>query len=176
MFNDISFQIESFGDYSVVTRRPLEQLACTQPLATNMLTGSQDFDTIRLNGEVSGSYTGMMTASQYFPFGFGVHGRSNWSMPIIQPVQELSVGYGIADNNGCTDGMTFKIIADGKTLFDSGRVMSDNLRFVRIPLNNPKQLSFVTDAGLHNHCDHGNWVRPLLTSCAQPVTASSSPR
>jgi len=159
-----------------VSRRPQEQLACTQPLTTNMLMGNQDFDTIRLNGEVSGSYSGMMTSGQYFPFGFGVHGKSDWSMSITQPAQELDVGYGIADNNACSDGMTFKVIADGKTLFDSGRVMSDTLRFARIPLNNPKQLSFVTEPGLHNHCDHGNWVRPLIIGCAQQVTASSSPR
>jgi hypothetical protein len=176
MFNDSSYQIESFGDYAAVSRRPLEKLACTQPLATNMLTGSQDFDTIRLNGEVSGSYTGMMTSGQYFPSGFGVHGKSNWSMPIDQPAQELDIGYGIADNNTCSDGMTFKVIADGKTLFDSGRVLGDTLRFARIPLNNPKQLSFVTEPGQHNHCDHGNWVRPLLISCVQQVTTNGSPR
>jgi|GEM_PF-455404 len=176
MFSDSSFQIESFGDYAAVTRRPPEQLACVQPLATNLLGGSQDYDTIKLNGEVASTASGMMTAGQYFPTGFGVHGKSSWSMAITQPAQALDIGYGIADNNGCSDGMTFKVIADGKTLFDSGRVMGDNLRFAHIPLNNPKELSFVTDPGKNNRCDHGNWVRPLLINCTQPVTSSSPQR
>ena len=165
MFIDPSYRIESFSDYSAITRSPPELAGCLRPLTNTSMTGSQDYGQLTQNGEVDNEGKGFRIANQYIPFGFGVHGDSEWTLNLNEPIYQLSVGVGISDNNGCSDGMKFKVQADGKTLYTSGQIMPDTLGFTNIPLNNPKQLKFITEAGKDNKCDHGNWVRPIITTC-----------
>ncbi len=169
MFVDPAYKIESFGDYSAVTRNSPELMKCLRPLTTTGLTGSQDYGQLAQNGEVDKSSEGFKIANQKISFGFGIHGTSQWTLNLDEPIYQLSFGVGISDNNGCTDGMTFSLEADGKTIYKSGRIMSDTLRFTNIALDNPKQLKFITDAGKDNRCDHGNWVRPIIATCKPPA-------
>jgi len=166
MFIDPSFSIESYGDYAAVTRKPAESAHCVRPMSTDSLVGFQDNGRLGQNAEVDKTGEGFRIISQHIAFGFGVHGDSEWTLDLDEPIEGISFGVGISDDNTCSDGMTFTLIADGKTVYESGQIMPDNLRFTSISLNKPKQLKFITRAGGDNRCDHGNWVRPLITTCS----------
>jgi len=164
-FINPDYVIESFGDYAAVYRRPAEQASCLSPLSMANAVGNQDFSTATLNGEVNAPGQGFVMSGQFFPLGMGVHGDSQWQIHLNQPADELSIGVGISDKSSCSDGMIFKLKSQGKTLYNFGHIRHGDLRFARIPLKGATQLDFVTEAGLTNQCDHGNWVRPILIGC-----------
>lgn len=164
-FSLFAYNIETFGNYAAVTRKNPQELMCLQPLELWGLTGTQDYSGFAVNREVDSNDMGLPIAGQVFSQGFGVHGESHWSMEINTPAERLEVGMGLSSSSGCSDGQRFKILLDNKLAFDSKTMSPGELKFASISLKNAKKLSFITEAGASNRCDHGLWITPVIKRC-----------
>lgn len=164
-FNLFAYDIKSFGDYAAVTRKDGNELMCLQPLELWGLTGRQDYNSFAINREVDSNDMGLSIAGQQYGQGFGVHGDSYWSLDLSAPAERLELGMGLSSSSGCSDGQRFKILLDGKLAFDSKVMSPGQLKFASISLQNTKRISFVTEAGASNRCDHGLWITPIIKRC-----------
>ncbi|GGY79826.1 hypothetical protein GCM10011613_25990 [Cellvibrio zantedeschiae] len=164
-FNLFAYNLHTFGNYAAVTRKTPEQMMCLKALDVQPLTGQQDYQTFALNKEVDATDLGLPIAGGIFNEGFGVHGNSQWSMELPASAERLELGMGLSSSSGCSDGQRFKILVDNKLAFDSSIMRPGQLKFASIPLNRAKRISFVTEAGASNRCDHGLWVTPVIKHC-----------
>ncbi len=160
-----SFDIRTFGFYAAITRKPQSELACYRPLELSRFTGQQDHGSLGLNTEVDSYNFGLPIADQTFNFGLGVHGDSKWTTPLDSGSETLELGMGLSSNSSCSDGMNFRVLLDGKQVFESGKLRPGAIHFAKIPLNNAQQLTLTTSAGYHNRCDHGLWITPTIKRC-----------
>ncbi len=164
-FDLLAYEVKTFGNYAAVTRRNHDTLACYQPLEIWGLSGQQDFSTFGINRDLDSSEFGLPIADQRFTRGFSVHGESNWSLYLNDPADVLEIGLGLSSVGGCSDGMKFKILLDDKQAFDGKTMKPGQLKFASIPLHNAKKITFITEAGISNRCDHGLWISPVLKRC-----------
>lgn len=161
-FNLLDYNIKTFGDYAAVTRKTIQEKTCLQPLEISGFTGEQDYDKLAINKEVGSNRIGLPIAGQQFAQGFGIHGDSQWSLELKAPTEQLEIGMGLSSSSGCSDGQRFKILLDDKLAFDSKVMRPGQLKFTSVSLHNAKKISFVTEAGASNRCDHGLWITPVI--------------
>ncbi len=165
-FSPLSFDIQTFGFYAAITRKPQDVQACYRPLELFRFTGKQDHGVLSINNEVDAYQGGLPIADQNFYSGLGVHGDSQWTMDMSPADEFLEIGMGLSSSSGCSDGMKFKILLDGKPVFNSGRMRPGDLQFTKVPLNGAAKLTLATEAGYNNRCDHGLWLAPTIKRCA----------
>ena len=161
----LGFNIQSFGRYAAITRKTPAEQVCYRPLELFRFTGKQDHGTLSINNEVDKFQGGLPIADQNFYSGLGVHGNSRWSMDMNQQDESLEIGMGLSSSSGCSDGLTFKVLLDGKQVFSSGHMRHGELTFARIPISGARKLTLATDAGYNNRCDHGLWITPTIKRC-----------
>jgi hypothetical protein len=164
-FNLLTYDVKTFGNYAAVTRKAPETLMCYRQLEVWDLKGHQDLSTLAVDHEVDSTEIGLPIADQRFSRGFGVHGDSDWSLRLNEPAESLEIGMGLASGGGCSEGLRFKILLDDKEAFDSKRMKPGQLKFTKIALQNVKKISFITEAGMSNRCDHGLWITPVIKHC-----------
>lgn len=164
-FNLAEYNIQTFGNYAAVTRRPQSEIACYQPLPLSELSGSQDYSVVAINRDVDSPVEGLPILEQIFKTGFGVHGDSNWSTYLNSPAESLQIGLGLSATSGCSDGMEFRILLDEKLAYESQVLKPGQLKFTEIGLQNAKKITFITRAGGNNRCDHGLWITPTVKRC-----------
>lgn len=164
-FDLSAYNIQTFGNYAAVTRKPENEISCYQPMALWGFTGTQDYGTIAVNREVDSGVEGLSIADQIFAYGFGIHGDSNWTLMLDQNAKSLQFGVGLSSSSGCSDGIAFEILLDDKSVYKSPIMEPGQLRFDSIALQNAQKITFVTKAGMSNRCDHGLWVAPTLNYC-----------
>lgn len=160
-----SYNIQTFGLYAAITRKPVNEQICYRPMDLMGFTGQQDNGTLSINQEVDNPYFGLPIANQTFYSGLGVHGDSKWSKPLDGEDESLEIGMGLSTNSNCSDGMTFRILLDDKLAFSSGKMTPGYLAFTKIPVKGAHKITLITDAGYNNRCDHGLWVTPTLKRC-----------
>lgn len=160
------FDIQTFGFYAAISRKQEAGSGCYRPLELTRFTGKQDLGTLGINSEVSSYNIGLPIADQIFYSGLGVHGDSSWTMDLHPNDELLEIGMGLSSTSSCSDGMTFKVLLDGKPAFNSGHLRPGGIQFTKIPLNGASKLTLATSAGYNNRCDHGLWVSPMLKRCA----------
>lgn len=165
LFSLMNFNIQSFGSYAWITRKPTQELKCYESLELAGFYGKQDVGNLGINYEVESTVAGLPIAEQYFYAGLGVHGDSKWSMDLAQPAYALEVGIGLSSNSGCSDGIVFKLLADDKQVFSSQLMKPGALEFHNIALGQAQKLTFITEAGYSNRCDHGLWITPVIRRC-----------
>ncbi len=164
-FDSDAFALRSFADYARVLRRPASAVACQTRIQASALQGSQDFGQLGEDGEVNTRGAGFQIGAQHWAAGLGTHGNSNWTYQSPAAMQTLGLGFGVSDNSQCSDGMYFNVLADGKAIFKSELMQSGKLQFIELDLAGAHTLTLQTDAGQTNNCDHGNWIRPVISAC-----------
>lgn len=165
-FDAPGLAMQSHGDYVTVLRRPVVAEGCEHPIVASELKGQQDFGTLGDDAEVGMRGVGFTITGQRWARGLGVHGTSSWTYQSDVPLQSLRFGMGISDGSSCSDGMRFRVRADGRTVFEGALLPPGKLRFEQVNLGGARSVSLETDAGPTNSCDHGNWIRPVLNRCA----------
>lgn len=165
-FSPLDFNIKTFGFYAAITRKGQADRVCYRPLDLSGFSGKQDHGTLSVNNEVGAYYGGLPIADQSFYSGLGVHGDSQWSMELNPADEILEIGMGLSSSSGCSDGMTFKILLDGKPVFNSGHMRPGDIQFTKVPISAASKLTLATEAGYHNRCDHGLWLAPTIKRCA----------
>ncbi|RYY04882.1 MAG: hypothetical protein EOO53_00755 [Gammaproteobacteria bacterium] len=164
-FDLLAYDIKTFGNYAAITRKDTQTLMCYRPLEVWQLTGHQDLSTVAIDREVDSTETGLPIADQRFTRGFGIHGDSDWSLTLNEPAESLEIGMGLASSGGCSEGLRFKILLDDKEAFDSHTMKPGQVKFTTVPLQHAKKISFITEAGMSNRCDHGLWLTPVVKRC-----------
>ncbi|MHC4664021.1 MAG: NPCBM/NEW2 domain-containing protein [Planctomycetota bacterium] len=105
-----------------------------------------------------------------FHKGLGVHSRSVLTYDLRGEYDTFMANVGIDDeviqeaNNGREGNVTFRIIGDGKTLFEAENVtVADPPKSVRISVRGVSSLILLVDFGKNFHVqDRADWAEPIL--------------
>ncbi|GHV15041.1 hypothetical protein AGMMS49938_12320 [Fibrobacterales bacterium] len=125
------------------------------------LKGSQDFGTIQRNHSYEGR--SLSAGSIDIPWGFGTHADSRYVLNSAKQVDSLSVIIGIANSSGdCGDGAVFKIYGNTDMLYSS-RLSHGAASKIALSVIGADSIAFVTEKGENTHCDHTNWIAPMLS-------------
>jgi hypothetical protein len=124
------------------------------PVERDQTNGERDLDdgsTIKLNGRAYGK-------------GLGVTVDSDVVLNLDGKYSRFFSDVGIDDHMGVNGSMTFQVWADGKKVFDSGKVTgSTPIKGVTVKTNGVQQLRLVTTAaGDGADYDHGVWAAARL--------------
>lgn len=106
-------------------------------------------------------------AGQTYAKGLGVHAPSTLTYLLDGKCSALTATVGLDDEVKRPGSVTFRVVGDGKTLFDSGLVSSGQARALNVDVSGVNTLELkVTDGGDNKNYDHANWANPVL-KCAQ---------
>lgn len=100
-----------------------------------------------------------------YPNGVGVHAPSEMLFRLDGGKARFSALVGVDDTPERAGSVVFEVVADGETVFDSGRMTKgDKPRKVDVDLAGKKSVVLrVTDAGDGIDSDHGDWVDAVFT-------------
>lgn len=152
-------------DYVYLEDDGKDQLECHHNISRSKFKGEQDWGWLGIDAGVSAAAgSGLVVRKVKFLTGLGVHGTSQWSTELPPNAQTLNIGMSLADSATCSDGMTFSILLDGVPAY-SKRLAQQDLVFVNLDVVGISELSLKTYGGIHKLCDHGAWLRPVLSHC-----------
>jgi alpha-galactosidase len=111
-------------------------------------------------------------AGKKFAEGVGTHAHSTLWIDLAGGTDRFQASVGVDDAAGGPASVVFRIVGDGKKLFDSGLMkVGDAAKAVDVELRGVKILLLqVTDGGDGVHFDHANWAD------AQFVVSGAKPR
>jgi hypothetical protein len=106
-----------------------------------------------------------------FEDGFGTHASSDISFDVRKMFKQFSALVGLDDESLCSDGIKIRVVGDGKVLFESEKILSQQLVSVEVPISGIETLSLESDALETNNCDHLDIINPMLlpTQTLTPV-------
>ncbi len=121
---------------------------------------------------------GLSIGGRAFAHGLGTHAASEIVYDLEGNAETFSAWVGVDDflKNHPEAGkasVVFKVMGDGKPLFDSGVMrMGNAAKRVEVSVKGVSELKLVvTDAGDGNSCDHADWADPIITGAIALATA-----
>ena len=103
-------------------------------------------------------------AGRKFKKGIGTHAPSKIKYYLGGAFTHFKSWVGIDDETGGKGSVVFRILGDGRVLWESGKMKAGQIKQVKVNLSGVKILSLeVTDAGDGKDFDHADWANPLLT-------------
>lgn len=140
------------------------------PIERNRSNGEQgatDGRTLTLNGKTYSS-------------GLGAHADSTISYALNGQCQTFAADLGVDDEVGDRGSVVFRVITDGKTIYDSGVMTGASAtKSPIIPIDGTRVLTLqVTNGGDNYYYDHANWASARLlctTSAAAPAAPAAPP-
>jgi hypothetical protein len=127
------------------------------PIERNMSNGEK--------GAKDGSK--LLIGGKKYDSGFGVHADSSMTFNLAGNCSRFISDVGLDDEVGSRGSVVFQVYADGKKLFDSGKMTgSDRAKTVNVDVSGRKELKLVvTKASDNNYYDHADWGGPVLVDC-----------
>lgn len=112
-----------------------------------------------------------------FAHGVGTHAPSTLWIELGGGCKRFRAVVGIDDSAGERGSVRFRVIGDGKPLFDSGVVSRRTPpKELDLDLTGVKRLLLqVTDAGDGHNSDHADWAEAYFIGCSQPPQAIDRP-
>jgi hypothetical protein len=114
-----------------------------------------------------------------FARGLGTHAASELVYELDRPCERFEAWVGIDAEISYTKAASviFKVLGDGRELFNSGVMRSDTpAKRVSVGLSGVGELKLVvTDAGDGNNSDHADWAEPVLVCKPEPAEADNKP-
>ncbi|GGL78533.1 hypothetical protein GCM10010840_15490 [Deinococcus aerolatus] len=133
------------------------------------------------NGE-KGSKDGgkLLIQGKGYDSGFGVHSNSSMTFNLEGKCSRFTSDVGMDDEVGSRGSVIFQVYADGKKLFDSGKMTgADKAKTVNVDVLGRKELKLVViNAGDNIDYDHANWGGPVLVDCnvsSKPTPPAAAP-
>lgn len=99
---------------------------------------------------------------QYF-FGWGTHADSHLEFNLGGAYKSLSTKFGLDDDEQGGDGAIFRILGDGKVLWQSQITQHGRVDSVTVPVAGVQILTLETNKNITDNYDHTNWLLPVLT-------------
>ena len=100
--------------------------------------------------------------SRIYHNGFGIHASSETVFNIDKKFKTFKMSYGLDEESLCSDGAKIQLLADGNTIFDSGRFSYGTLKNIEVSVENVQTLVIKTLSLEEMDCDHIDLVNPAL--------------
>ena len=120
----------------------------------------------------------MSIAGEKFTHGLGTHAASTFSIMLNGQAEKFTAKVGVDDGAGGRGSVTFKIVGDGKTLWESGVLKGgEAAKEVAADLRGVKLLVLsVGDGGDGNDSDHADWADAQIAMLqGQPAAVVAPP-
>ncbi len=119
----------------------------------------------RSNGEKSaGDGLPLTLNGTVYPKGLGAHAASDVRYAMNGSCTSFTVKVGVDDEAGANGSITFRVLADGATLFDSGVMTGATAtKTATVDVTGRTTLQLVLDPGADMNFDHGDWADAQLT-------------
>ncbi|GAB4155634.1 MAG: hypothetical protein Kow00107_05490 [Planctomycetota bacterium] len=115
----------------------------------------------KLNKSVSGGPLRMK--GKTWQEGIGTHSYTKLDYKLDGGFTDFTAVVGIDDGAGGKGSVVFRVLGDGKTLFETPVMKSGSVEAIRASVTDVEILSLVTDYGGDDDLgDHGNWCDPKL--------------
>jgi hypothetical protein len=106
---------------------------------------------------------GLSIAGRKFKKGIGTHAPSKIKYYLGGAFTRFKSWVGIDDETAGKGSVIFRILGDGKVLWESGKMKAGQIKQVKVSLRKVKVLCLeVDDAGDGKDFDHADWANPLL--------------
>lgn len=97
-----------------------------------------------------------------YRYGIGSHATSNllFEVPAEFEGRELTLlgTVGLDDESVCGDGVTFVVRADGREVYRSPRLYSEDSQNLAVKLGRARELRLIAEEGKNKDCDHADWA------------------
>jgi alpha-galactosidase len=136
----------------------------------------QDWGSPKANKSVDGN--GLSIGGQKFTHGLGTHAVSIFRIDLDGKAQRFTANVGVDDEKSGHGSVIFKVIGNGKTLWESGLMRGGKpAKAVSVDLGGVKKLVLcVEDGGDGIDSDHADWAEAqIATESAKPVAAVVPP-
>ena len=120
----------------------------------------QDWGNLHIDKSIDGN--AFKIGSKIYYNGFGTHASSETVFDIDKKFKTFKMGYGLDEESLCSDGVQLQLIADGNTIFDSGRFSYEKLKDIEVSVENIQTLVIKTFSLEEKDCDHIDIVNPAL--------------
>jgi len=103
---------------------------------------------------------GLSIGGRQFEHGLGTHAQGTFRISLGGKAERFTALVGVDDEVGKSGSVEFKVVGDGKTLWESGVMRGgEQAKEVAVELRGIKELSLiVTDAGDDYNMDHADWT------------------
>ena len=148
-------KIAHVEDYRFFRFEGALQMSLMQP--TENVQGWGD---LHVNSTVEGN--AFTLSGKKFPEGFGTHAPSRTIFDIRGEFKRFTATIGLDEESLCSDGISYKILGDGKILGQNARLTPGKIDTLDIPVQGVHRLAIVTDSLSSKDCDHVDLVLPTL--------------
>ncbi len=121
---------------------------------------SQGWGDFHVNKTVEGN--ALKVNGKSYPEGFGTHAPSRTVFDIRGDFKRLTAIVGLDEESLCSDGISYKILGDGKILHESESVTLSKPDSFDISVSGVRTLSIETDTLSGMNCDHVDILLPTL--------------
>ena len=155
---------------------PLQQPAELPLSALDLNAVEQEWGVARRNRSVDGHP--LTIAGKVYASGIGTHASGLLEMRTDGNALRFRATVGVDDETTGGGTVRFLVVADGKTLFDSGTLRKGDAKTVDVDLSGAKIVRLVVeDGGDGNDNDHADWADATLTlrdGAKRPVTNAAA--
>ncbi len=131
------------------------ELTSMQPTAHKQIWGN-----LQQNASIDGH--AFTINGKTYANGFGIHASSETHFNLQKKFTRLTAIVGLDEESLCSDGFTYKVVGDGKTLHQSNPISYKNPDTLDISVLGVRDLLFTTDSLENKDCDHVNIIHPTL--------------
>jgi len=94
--------------------------------------------------------------------GFGTHAYSQISFQLNGKFQSFHTKVGLDDEEQGGDGVQFRVVGDGKILWQSRQIKASQLETAQIDVRGIQTLELIADSLSEKNFDHADWLEPFL--------------
>ena len=124
------------------------------------MVGAQNFGALEKNGAYEGSQ--LKAGDLNMPWGFGTHADSSHTYHLESDYSALHLTLGISPYSGnCGDGTVYEVYGDEELLL-SKTLLPMEVVSLSVALKDVQTLRFSSLMRENPHCDHSNWMVPIL--------------
>ncbi len=148
-------RIASIEDYRFFRFEGALQMSLMQPFES-----VQGWGSLRVNSTVDGN--AFTLSGKKFSEGFGTHAPSWTAFDIRGEFKRFKALIGLDEESLCSDGVSYRVLGDGKILRLNMRLLPGKLDSLDISVRGIRHLEIVTDSLASKDCDHVDIVFPTL--------------
>jgi alpha-galactosidase len=113
-----------------------------------------------------------------YDHGLGTHAASTFRIALGGNAERFTASTGVDDESGQRGSVAFRVIGDGKVLWESGVMRGgDSAKQVSVDLHGVKTLNLrVTDGGDNINYDHADWANAVIVMAEGKPEAQAPPR
>ncbi|MGL1902772.1 MAG: NPCBM/NEW2 domain-containing protein [Fibrobacterales bacterium] len=129
-------------------------------LTTLKGSSTQTYKSLKINKSVDNHP--LTVGDKKYTEGLGTHAPSELRYQLKSSYSTFEAVVGIDDEVSCSDGISFEVLGDGKSLSKSSIVKQGKTITIKTDISGVKKLALKSNSEGSSYCDHANWMNPLL--------------